>query len=84
MGMAESNDFTPCVVTGCTRSTRARDYCSMHYSRQLRTGDPLGRSGSPKARTENFKMLGKLRCHVCNGLLKEHKLYQCYARSDRR
>lgn len=34
---------TYCTVEGCSRVHEGRGYCSMHYRRFMRTGDPLGR-----------------------------------------
>src|SRR3990167_3358614 len=40
------NQFTnpqpaTCVIEGCNRRASCRNYCTMHYSRWLRHGDPL-------------------------------------------
>jgi hypothetical protein len=33
-----------CIVDGCDRPLRTREYCNAHYKRMLRHGDPLGGS----------------------------------------
>jgi hypothetical protein len=42
-----------CTVPGCNRPHDARGYCSPHYKRWLRHGDPLA-GGTPKGELQRF------------------------------
>lgn len=37
-----------CVIDGCDKPVDSRDWCSAHYTRWLRHGDPLGGRRSPR------------------------------------
>lgn len=47
----------PCAVEDCERSARSKGYCSMHYKRLWKTGDPLGLKPKHPPWPERFQVM---------------------------
>lgn len=40
--MGRHKTFPPCLISGCPKRARGHGWCSTHYTRWRKTGDPLG------------------------------------------
>lgn len=62
---------TLCSIDGCERATVGRGWCTAHYKRWKRHGDPLA-GGAPRQRNRTCSIAGCERKHDANGYCSSH------------
>lgn len=58
-------DKRTCSIEGCERDLRARGWCSAHWQRWRRNGDPLGGAAGPRVRKSLDFPDGTRQCAMC-------------------
>lgn len=58
--MSERNGPTICAVEGCGRATEARGWCSKHYLRWRKHGDPLVTHGADRELPVHLRVLARV------------------------
>jgi hypothetical protein len=66
------NSF-PCAVDDCTKSRRGKGYCSTHYTRFKKYGNPLGGPGSGNFKKFEHCTIGDcIKPHTAQGMCQMH------------
>jgi hypothetical protein len=77
--------MNPCIIDGCDDPVRARGWCSRHYQRWARTGDPEGTTSLPRrdTRTHGTRRSYDVGCRCFPCKLAANRYSQAYERGER-
>lgn len=63
----------PCIIDNCTKNRKSKNYCTSHYQRFKKYGDPLGGPGSGrKVQHESCTIEGCDKKHTALGMCQMH------------